>query len=325
MRLRTVILAVALVLAAVALLPSVQFAYATSDSMAPAIPAGAVYVVDTTADSPAQGDIALYEASDRGLVTHRVVDVTDAGYVTKGDANAVADQRGGAPAVTDEAVVGVVPTVRGRPAVVPGSALAVGFVRGHPIVTLVALWLLGAAGYLAAGDDDGPREVRRIVGPVLAVTFVVAVAFVSIGAGQGVTMLATGGPHEGTPDLVPANESSTQTFHVSTTPPVLPAEPVVSTADATRVVDTEAYAEGMNVTVLVPPATQGQVRTDRIVVNYYPPVLPAGALSALHGVHPVLASIVTTGLCYLPVCVLYRLLVDPRKRLRASQRRGAPR
>ena len=61
-----------------------------SGSMEPALPVGSVCIVDCQQRSPDEGDIISYKAGE-GIVTHRVIDVTEDGYVTKGDANDTKD------------------------------------------------------------------------------------------------------------------------------------------------------------------------------------------------------------------------------------------
>ena len=61
-----------------------------SGSMEPALPVGSVCIVDCQQRSPDKGDIISYKAGE-GIVTHRVIEVTEDGYVTKGDANDTKD------------------------------------------------------------------------------------------------------------------------------------------------------------------------------------------------------------------------------------------
>lgn len=64
-----------------------------SGSMEPAISTGALCFVHTKAayDRVQKGDIVAYKISTGTYVTHRVVERTEAGMVTKGDANEAAD------------------------------------------------------------------------------------------------------------------------------------------------------------------------------------------------------------------------------------------
>lgn len=323
MRTRNVTLVILGILVVASLSPFLQIAHATSGSMEPTIPTDSLYVVNSLDEDPDEGDIVMYESPEKGLVTHRVVDVTtDGGYITKGDANNAPDQTRNEDPIPQTAVVGVVPTVFGHPFVIPGSANVVSFAITNPIPALLSLWLVFGAGFLFTTGEMGVMEVRRIVLPVLTVAFIASVVFLSSGIAYDVGFLGTNGPHEGNPELVPANEESTQTLHLKMSPPPLFTERVVSATGELRVVGTEEYPEGTNVTVSVPPLQDGAVEHGGVIVHYYPPVLPSSMLAALHQLHPLVASIVVAGLCHLPVYLAYLLLVDPRKRLRPYVTRG---
>ena len=61
-----------------------------SGSMEPELPVGSVCLVDCQHKEPEVGDIISYKAQDT-IITHRVIEKTDGGYITKGDSNSVAD------------------------------------------------------------------------------------------------------------------------------------------------------------------------------------------------------------------------------------------
>ena len=61
-----------------------------SGSMESELPVGSVCLVDCQQKEPEVGDIISYKAQD-AIITHRVIEKTDDGYITKGDNNSVAD------------------------------------------------------------------------------------------------------------------------------------------------------------------------------------------------------------------------------------------
>lgn len=61
-----------------------------SSSMEPSIHTGSLVYIGETEDVLGEGDILAYEL-DAMPVVHRVVDRTDEGYITKGDANDIPD------------------------------------------------------------------------------------------------------------------------------------------------------------------------------------------------------------------------------------------
>ena len=61
-----------------------------SGSMESELPVGSVCLVDCQQKEPEVGDIISYKAQD-AIISHRVIEKTDDGYITKGDNNSVAD------------------------------------------------------------------------------------------------------------------------------------------------------------------------------------------------------------------------------------------
>lgn len=61
-------------------------------SMEPTIPAGSVVVIKPVDPNKLQRDeIICFKRSELQLITHRIIDITDEGFRTKGDANKVPD------------------------------------------------------------------------------------------------------------------------------------------------------------------------------------------------------------------------------------------
>lgn len=74
-------------------------------SMEPAIPVGGLVVIKPVDPGTLKtGDIICFKFSEDTSVTHRIVNITNVGFVTKGDANEVPDQW----TVKEENVVGKV-------------------------------------------------------------------------------------------------------------------------------------------------------------------------------------------------------------------------
>lgn len=80
-------------------------------------------------DDVEEGDIILFEAQELGggeLTTHRVVDETEEGYLTKGDANPFVDQEGDEPPVVEGQIKAVALELNGGPVVIPGLGATIG-------------------------------------------------------------------------------------------------------------------------------------------------------------------------------------------------------
>jgi len=69
-----------------------RFEPVLSGSMEPAIPVGSIVLIKPVdIENLKSGDVICYRASDTMLVTHRIIEVKESGFVTQGDANEEAD------------------------------------------------------------------------------------------------------------------------------------------------------------------------------------------------------------------------------------------
>ncbi len=135
---------VALVVALVSLVAGavvgqpVLLSFVETGSMEPTLDAGDGFVAvpAVLAGPPGEGDIVVFRAQELqggGLTTHRVVDETDRGYVTRGDANPFTDQDGGEPPVTEDRIVAHALQVGGEVVVIPYLGTAIMGVQGAMI------------------------------------------------------------------------------------------------------------------------------------------------------------------------------------------------
>ena len=124
-----IVLIVALLLSQ--LLGQPIIAFVETSSMEPTLEPndGYVAVPALLVDDIEEGDIILFEAQELGggeLTTHRVADETEAGYLTKGDANPFLDQEGDEPPVVEGQIKAVALEVNGGPVVIPGLGATIG-------------------------------------------------------------------------------------------------------------------------------------------------------------------------------------------------------
>ena len=144
--------------------------YVATDSMEPAIDAGDGFVAipGLVADSPEEGDVVVFEARELnggGLTTHRVVDETEEGYVTRGDANPFTDQDGGEPHVTEGQIVAHAWQVNGEVVTIPHLGTAVMGVQG--VAESVYGTVASVLGLTTTADSEGLGAVLVAVGVAL--------------------------------------------------------------------------------------------------------------------------------------------------------------
>ena len=122
-QLLVVLLLVAL-LAGQALGQPILLSFVETGSMEPTLEPGDGFVAIPAelAGEPQQGDVITFNAQELhggGLTTHRVVDETDRGYITHGDANPATDQDGAEPPVQKAQIVAKAWQVNGNVVVIP--------------------------------------------------------------------------------------------------------------------------------------------------------------------------------------------------------------
>lgn len=99
------------------------------------------------------GDVIMFK-SGKSLVTHRIVEKTDVGYITKGDANNTQDADPVAPKNVVGKVVGCI----------PGAGKVLSCLQSPQGLTFLTFLCLTAAGlpilleyYKSGGEDDGEQ------------------------------------------------------------------------------------------------------------------------------------------------------------------------
>jgi signal peptidase len=133
----------------------VLLSFVETDSMEPTIDAGDGFVALPTVlwGEPTTGDIVVFEAETiegGGLTTHRIVDETDEGFITRGDGNPFTDQDGGEPPVAESQIVATVPQAGDSPLVIPFLGTAIQTVQGA--VGAVVSPVVGVFGLDGVGD-----------------------------------------------------------------------------------------------------------------------------------------------------------------------------
>ncbi|MFC6953354.1 signal peptidase I [Halorubellus litoreus] len=137
----------------------VGLAYVETESMAPTLEPndGFISIPASIAGPVSPGDVIVFRAEvihGGGLVTHRVIERTEAGYITKGDANPFTDQRGSdEPTVTDQRIVAKALAVNGRVLVIPSlgdfvttTKGVIGSIQRHTSAAIGTRAFLGTTG-----------------------------------------------------------------------------------------------------------------------------------------------------------------------------------
>lgn len=136
----------------------VLLSFVETGSMEPTLEPGDGFVAIPAqiAGETEPGDVVVFEAREiegGGLTTHRIVDETDAGYITQGDANPFTDQDSDEPPVQEAQIVAVALQLDGDVVAIPsiGTAImalqsALDEVQRQLAIALGTRWLMDAGG-----------------------------------------------------------------------------------------------------------------------------------------------------------------------------------
>ena len=201
----------------------VLLGYVETGSMQPALEPGEGFVAipAALAGPVEEGDVVTFRAEEiqgGGLTTHRIVDETERGYVTRGDNNPFTDQDGDEPPVRETQIVAVVWQPGGEVLAIPGVGTVVtgtqdvlqSLQRQLAILTgsssllgtqgiaylLLGLSVLGYVVDLALSGDKERRtrareRSRGTSGHLVVILFAAAVVFAATA-----TMAVPSGPQE---------------------------------------------------------------------------------------------------------------------------------
>lgn len=305
----------------------IGLAFAETGSMSPTIDTGDGYIaVPTPVTGPvSEGDIVVFDAvniNDGGYVVHRVVDETDEGYITRGDANVVTDQDGDEPPVSDAQVRAKVLSVGDFVITIPGIGTAIsatsGFVSSIQRELAIILGTravlgtqglsyvlvgLGTATYLlsAVAENQGKGRSRETSRQSQTVDpqFITAAMTILLVVMLTLTMVVPGGLQEFQyvssesgqpgPDVIQQGTTEEVNYTIPSNGP-LPVLTVIEPAsDRAGVNKSVVFVPGNSekaVTVTIDAPAETGVNVDAIVEHRYLAFLPQGVLLSLYGLHP---------------------------------------
>lgn len=340
----------------------VGLAYVETDSMQPTLEPGDGFIAlpAPLAGTVDRGDVITYRAEyiqGGGLTTHRVIEVTDRGMITSGDANPFSDQQVGERPVRREEIVAVALQVSGHTVAIPhlgdlrnvlrdgirglqrGAAVLFGsraFLGARGVALLLFVASVGAYIFDLVATDSRPRSRTRtrrrktgipvvlLIGLVAAAAILAATAAMTIPAGpQAIPFDAVDdSTREG--GIAPGETASVDITirndgFVPVTTILGSGGQYVSTEDPAVVVPARGSASA-TVSVDAPPES-GRYR-GYVIQHRYLGILPTSLIVNLYRVHPWLPILVVDAFIGLSIGAIGRLVLGRgRIRFRSMRRR----
>lgn len=312
----------------------ILLSYVTTNSMEPTLDPGDGFVAipASLAGEIEEGDVITFRAETLhggGLTTHRVADVTDRGFVTKGDNNPFTDQDDEEPPVKRTQVVAVVWQPGGAVLSIPFVGTAVGGIQSALSTTqrtLAAMLgtrsLLGVQGlayllfalsviayavdlYLNGGGERRERGRDRSRDDGTSTRLIVAGFALLIVAGATAAMVVPAGSQQFGTVAAESDAPGPRVIETGTSESV--SYPVGNGGVVPVIVFLESGSDGLAVepgtfavpgrtavnatlTITAPPET-GYYR-QYLVQHRYLAILPRSTITTLYGVHPWLPLVV---------------------------------
>jgi signal peptidase len=354
-----VVIVVVSLLAGQVLGQPILLSFVTTGSMEPTLEPGDGFVAipaELSGDIE-EGDVIVFEAEEiqgGGLTTHRVVDETEEGYITQGDANPFTDQDSDEPPVKEPDIKAVAWQPAGGVFAIPGVGTAVnGIQSGLESLqwTLAQLFgtraLLGTQGiayllfagsivlYILAGvfeseQKDRERSADRETGTsarnlMIALTLVVvagATAAMIVPAGTQEFGIVSAEFQSDSPDVIEQGTSESFEYTIGN-PGVIPVEVMLEPSgerlEATPEhlsIDRRSTANA-TVTISAPPET-GYYRA--FLGQYrYLAILPTPVIETLYELHPWAPILVIDAVIGIPF-YLFGMVVLGSGRMRSRRR-----
>jgi signal peptidase len=339
----------------------VLLSYVETGSMAPTMEPGDGFVAipSAVAGPTEEGDVVTFRAEEiqgGGLTTHRVVDETERGYVTRGDANPFTDQDGGEPPVREAQIVAQALQIGGQVVVIPalgtvvvGVQDAISGVQRWAAVTLGSRSLLGPRGLtylvlaasalayvldLAVSDGrderrerdrsrDGGTSTRLIMAGLALLVVSTATASMVVPAGTQEFGVVSAEFDSERPTTIRQGESSTLPYAVPNAG-LVPVHVYLDAGEGTAVDAEHVYVGSrgettVDLTLTAPPET-GYYRFF-LTEHRYLAALPAPVVDTLYRVHPWLPVVAIDALLGGAVYLLGMALVGT-GRVRSRSRAG---
>lgn len=323
--------------------------YVETDSMQPQLDPndGFVGIPKPLAGEVSTGDVVTYRAKrigGGGLTTHRVIDRTNEGYITRGDNNPFNDTAAGEPPVKPGQIELVAVQYQGELIVIENAGdatlaiqsvlkavlttIGVGNITAtNPgvLVTVVGFILVVGGGAYDAVTADNKRSMSRSIGDrsrvdsrfvFIGLLIAVSLPLLSVMAlPSGTTdmgILAADTPDPDDPrQAAPGNFSQSNISFENTQPVplIIVVDPV---SDGIKVYDRILFAKSgetvdSEVRVYAPEQNGWAVRVRSS--HYYIPLLPQKIIYQLHSIHPLIALTAVMSVVWIPTGFVYWLTV----------------
>ncbi len=285
---------------------------------------GFIAIPSVIAGEPEVGDVVTFRAEELhggGLVTHRIVGRSQAGYITRGDANPFTDQSGTEPPVSEDQIVAVALEINNQIVVIPNlgdavlgfqniissavTAIGIGSLVGDGAQSLVWIGIgvigIGFVADIVSSDRSSGRRTRRRSGYIKNTTFLLvlilvvltpATASMIVPSGTTTFDIVSSESPGGNPLVVGVGQETSVEYQVSNGGYIPVLTVIESDSPSVSISQQVLFVPGKTerVTMLsIRAPDQTGVFTRSITQWQYLPILPRSIILGLHAIHPLIA------------------------------------
>lgn len=307
------------------LISPIEISFVVSDSMSPTIePNEDIFFVNTNVDSTEDfkvGEVIVYYSPNRTeLTTHRVVDKSEEGLITKGDNSFETDQERGEDPITDELIFGKVVKIQGSVLTINDVFPVVKFVTDYNTELLFGLLLMlfidilyprSKRGISRFNSDVTTYRFMLLVTIILVVSWTGFIYFSSISV-TGSSTIVTDDRNFNEEQFISVNESVEKTQVIDVHNSIIPTHDEYEITNYGEIQNVQKFSDKkeVHITYNIGPFQNRGVYTPVFVAYPYPRTLPPNIISYLHSIHPLVASIATMSVIAIPIYIIYMLITD---------------
>lgn len=284
------------------------------DSMEPTIPEGSLQIIYESKEAEVNDVIVYYSSFVDEIITHRIVDENQDGFITQGDNNEVTDQSAGHSYVQDSEIIGKSITVFDQPIYIP----YIGFILlsfGDNIVLLsgvILLLLLTSSTLLdIRGKSDSSMLVigdilnSLFMATILLLTCLIILSVSSVGVPLSYTDTDSLSERQYVVDI--DNQNQIQEITISKAKGSGQEIYKVDNAD----IISSSRTESTITLEVIPPERESQgVEELQVDIYQFPPFIPENLILSLLDVSVFLAALLSSILVTSPLYIFYNIFGD---------------
>lgn len=299
----------------------------TGSSMHPTVTDGSLQPIFESQSAEVGDIIVYYSEHTDSIITHRIIESTQDGFITQGDNNAVSDQSVGHEPVSNEDIIGKSINIGDQPIYIPYIGTVFLLFITNP---LWFLFLFGGGILIISSlvdrakkrSDVGVLTASDIFQPIFITVIITITVIILVSSTTfGISFIFTDSDSVSNQQNIftVSDENPTESISIEREPTF--GTTVYYSPDFTIL---EILNENDNITNLfieLEPQDQTGARSTQLYVYTFPPVLPTNVLISLTILSPVLSAFVSSIIFISPFYIIYRIFITPHKPIQTPRNR----